>query len=319
VASIGKVSDTLHRTLLSLTTVQEEQIRKIAHLTAMQDEGSKAIKMLIDGHASMAETLHNLGKQMNAIQELGVARSTDTPASSEKGEELMWAGHTPRELQAWDLGLIDCWETVTPQDPDRLFWESTFIFARVAGDIWNELKQKSHHIATVGFKPLGTVARIEGVLKLWLRHGKPRPPKHISKGWVPIQEAWLKVRETMKFDVGMEALFEAILLSVDYETGKSGKIAVFQLRGMTKDESIAMQPLLAGQAIGGDTAGVHSFLWIRANPKAGSTPHKMTPDGVVEGENWDAGKCEFKDTKNASSSGWASSKDKKWRNSDAGW
>jgi hypothetical protein len=60
-----------------------------------------------------------------------------------------------------------------------------------------------------------------------------------TRAEVLIQEALIKVREAMKFEIGMEELLEAALLSVDYGTGKSGKAAVIQLKGVSKEELIA--------------------------------------------------------------------------------
>ena len=105
----------------------------------------------------------------------------------------------------------------------------------------------------------------------------------------------------MKTEVMIEDLVEAILMSLD--CGPLGtRVSVFQVRAFTIDEMVAMSPELGALGLGSGT----SFVWNRANPKAGSTPHAMGPWGVVK-DPWEAGKL-------AASSGWKDNKEAKpWK------
>ena len=102
-------------------------------------------------------------------------------------------------------------------------------------------------------------------------------------------------------------------MSTDYETGKSGRIAVFQVKEMTAEELRSLSPFLAASG----TADQASFLWVRAHPRAGSSPHQMTPEGVVETDPWQS---LVQDSKAVLEAPWVTNKDRRWKHTDSsGW
>ena len=149
--------------------------------------------------------------------------------------------------------------------------------------------------------------RIEGITKQWLRHGKPGPPTRIGQGWVPLKDAQARAAVAMKTEVAIEDLVEAILTSLDYGP-QATKGSVFQVRGFTLEEMVAMSPELGALGLESGT----SFVWVRANPKAGTTPHAMDPWGIVK-DPWEEGRA-------AASSGWRGNKEaKQWKSDASSW
>ena len=207
--------------------------------------------------------------------------------------------------QAWDQGLIDFWVPLDKGDVDTEFLVATFASALYQGNAWNDLKALSRGLVK-GRRQSGTVQRAEAVARQWLRHGKPSPPTHIALGWVPLGDVLDRVSNAMKAEIKVEELMEALLMSTDHGS-QGGRISVFQIRGFTAQEMMTMSPKPAALGIGAET----SFLWIRANPAAGSTPHAMDPWGVVKG---------VQEEKIESKSSWSSSKDNQWKGtSSSGW
>ena len=81
---------------------------------------------------------------------------------------------------------------------------------------------------------------------------------------------------------------------------------------MTPEGLHALSPIIAASG----AAEQASFLWLRANPRAGSSPHQMTPEGVVETDPW---QTMVQDSKVVEAP-WVTSKERTWKCADSsGW
>ena len=214
--------------------------------------------------------------------------------------------------QAWGHGLIDLWQPLGKDDVGKDFLVPSYIYAVCKGDAWKGLKAQSRAIAAGGQSQTPRAQRVEAITKQWLRHGKPAPPTRVAQGWVPFRDVVARASGTMKDEAQGETLLEAALVSLGRAPG--GRISVFQIRAFTAEELGRMSPELAALGIAAET----SFVWIRANPKAGRTPHAMDPWGVVH--------VDVDARKTAADSGWSgyqpvTAKDtKQWRPSgSSGW
>ena len=217
-----------------------------------------------------------------------------------EGSEVAESQTGPLYEQAWDHGLIDLWQPLGKDDVPKEFLVASYMYALYKGDAWTDLKTQSRALAAGGRSRTPRVQRVEAIARQWLRHGKPAPPARIDHGWVPFRDVVARVSAAMQDEIQGEVLLEAVLMSLD--RAWTGRISVFQIRAFTAEEMGNLCPEFAALGIAGETSPV----WIRANPKAGSTPHAMDPWGAVQ-EDADA-------RKTAADSGWLAAKDsKQWR------
>ena len=262
---------------------------------------------------TLKEKLAEVTKMLEPLEKLGsLKEKLEGPQKTPDGSDAAGSQAGALYEQAWGHGLTDLWQPLGKDDASKDFIVTSYMYASYKGDAWKDLKAQSRALAAGGQSQTPRLQRVEAIAKQWLRHGKPAPPTRIAQGWVPFRDVVARASEAMKDAVQGETLLEAVLMSLDRAPGE--RISVFQIRAFTAEELGHMSPELAALGIAADT----SFVWIRANPKAGRAPHAMDPSGVVHGD--------VDVRKTAADSSWSgyqpvSTKDtKQWKSSgSSGW